>query len=177
MNSVLNHPTTTQAPGATTADILPGRFSPAGAVVYAPTVSGAVCEDAVAHTPAPARAGDYPIESAVRTVHGVSIIKTRWAGDHWEHRFPSHGNPGQHHITTRSSCSECKGFAFRGHCSHSDAVTGIEAQLHSDCWYALRYMRPSQSIEDYCYGLSLLARMGLSEDTARAVINAETAVA
>jgi len=176
MNLVSSNSTTTSAPGATTASNLPGRFSPAGAVVYAPAASGAVCEDAVAHTHAPARAGGYPIESAIRTVHGVSIIKTKWCEDGWLHRVPSHSHPGQHHYVADSECT-CWGFIRHHHCYHVDAVTGIEAQLHSDCWYALRYMRPSQSIEDYCYGLALLARMGLSEDTARAVINAETAVA
>lgn len=128
------------------------------------------------HAPAPAGGITWPIETAVHTPHGVSIVKTRWNGSTWEHRVPSHSQPGLRHIVTRAHCT-CIRFLYRRQCSHTDAIYDIERSLHLDCWYALRFMRPCNSTEDYCYGLSLLSGMGLSESDARAVINTERTVA
>lgn len=127
----------------------------------------------------PRKGQPWPIESAIRTQHGVAIVKTRWVDgpdSGWMHKSPSHSRPGEWNYTTEGACS-CWGFIRHRHCWHVSEAARIERSLHRDCYYALRFMRPSNSTEDYCYGLSLLSRMGIDEAAARAIINQGIGVA
>lgn len=166
MTSVLDHPTTQRPASATQADTCPVSL-----VSSSPARAGVGV-----HAPAPAGGITWPIETAVSTPHGVTIVKTRWNGDRWQHRSTSHSTPSDYHYTAAGTCS-CWGFTRHHHCWHVDAAERIERSLHLDCWYALRFLRPCNSTEDLCYGLGLLSGMGLSEGDARAVINAERTVA
>jgi hypothetical protein len=123
----------------------------------------------VQNTPAPSGAKAFPVETAIRTQHGVAIVRSRWTGAAWQHRFPSHGKPGQHHIVTAMSC-DCEGFTHRGRCYHVAAAQDIEEQLHRDIYDALRAMRWCNSSEEIVFGWRSLARIGISEDQAREVL-------
>jgi len=144
MNSVLNHPTTAQAPGATTASILPGRFSPAGVVVDAPAASGAVCEDTAAHTPAPARAGESISVYTYFGAYGYRMVRVASVQRQnariltmalpcgemarvWEYAYgvgvqvKSKSVANRWYDVTRSHC-QCTRFHFQHHCGHQRAA-------------------------------------------------------
>ena len=148
----------------------PAPMSSTADFVLTPTSSGT---DATPAAPVRAAgtlgAAHFPVQTAIRTLHGVAIVRSGWADGAWQHRFPSHSQPGQHHITTAHTC-DCAGYMHHGRCYHVACAQDIEAQLHRDIYDALRFLRWCTSSDESDFGWRDLARLNISEATAREVL-------